>query len=358
MLRILLIVANALVLAGAALVLIMLRDGQHSFLVFFTAGVLINIIQLVYGPAVGGRNRRALRWVSGFANIIYILIGAGIIAMGHSNKIAEPTPWLWTGGVFIAVALLCLFLPYGQRIPQHEPVATTAEPTPITINTEDPQKVDLKGQRVGTLPDEFNQAIPRAVFLRGSARITLTGMLIAGFLMEVQIFSALYTHRDSIDAHIIPILLIPVLIPLILAGGIIARDWKKYSEEKKLAEYGSVVAATIIQEDEYKVGSTTFVKVTYEFTDNNGKKIQGVRKSIPAESEQNEKFKELRTKVYEMLAVLYNPHNSSENMLYPLTYVTTNPSERQASISAYFRRLGLLVSALLLAVILARFLPK
>jgi hypothetical protein len=99
-----------------------------------------------------------------------------------------------------------------------------------------------------------------------------------------------------------------------------------YRREKRLLESGCATAATILSEKNTRFILRPVATVTYEFSDALGVAIQGARKNLPRKAtERNENFREFRARIFNNPTVLYDPHDSRLNMLYPPSWAVCAP---------------------------------
>jgi hypothetical protein len=93
--------------------------------------------------------------------------------------------------------------------------------------------------------------------------------------------------------------------------------WIGYLKEKRLVEWGTAAAAEILGEREVRTRNSRVLTLTYQFHDQNGKLIQGERKYAPVKDTTNSYLTETRSGIFENPTVLYDPHDSNSNILYP-----------------------------------------
>ena len=91
-----------------------------------------------------------------------------------------------------------------------------------------------------------------------------------------------------------------------------------YLRQKHFVRWGVVAEATIIGEREYRTRSGRLATVTYQFFDASGRRVQGVRRGVPANTPNAMEIQEQRARVVEHPLVLFDPKNSGRNVLYPL----------------------------------------
>lgn len=110
-----------------------------------------------------------------------------------------------------------------------------------------------------------------------------------------------------------PALLLLVIIP----AGIIAVTYGLYLKEKRLLSRGISAAAQIIGEHETQKRGVRYSTVRYSFADAKGGTVQGSGGSVPTEDDSRPRFNSYRDSLLKNPTVLYDPNDSSKNMLYP-----------------------------------------
>ncbi len=168
-----------------------------------------------------------------------------------------------------------------------------------------------------TVPPELDQLTPRAVgpnrFFKYSIKVTAAAFLAAPII----IFSIRGIHEiDSWKSDL-------VVMAIYLWLGF-RRYFSTYYKEKKLLKFGYATAANIISEIEYDdINSRKFMQATsiaYSFADIEGNLIAGKRDRLPRRRTTNEESLNLLAKITNNPTVLYDPKDSSKNMLYPGYY--------------------------------------
>ncbi|GGF02817.1 hypothetical protein GCM10011611_05390 [Aliidongia dinghuensis] len=98
-----------------------------------------------------------------------------------------------------------------------------------------------------------------------------------------------------------------------------------YYRQKHLIKWGGAAEAAIVKEREYRTKNGRFATVTYQFLDETGNQVQGVRRHVPAKiADATQDFagsQEYRARIIEKPLVLYDPRNSRRNRLYPFALV-------------------------------------
>ncbi|MBI1216704.1 MAG: DUF3592 domain-containing protein [Alphaproteobacteria bacterium] len=119
-------------------------------------------------------------------------------------------------------------------------------------------------------------------------------------------------HKRLADMLWVSSFLACILIPMI------SYLYWLYWREKDLIREGHMTWAVILAEKEY-VGrrGMQFLQTTYEFTDAEGRTVQGVRKNLSRRGDPSKQCRELTARILDNPVVLYNPKNSAKNMLYP-----------------------------------------
>jgi hypothetical protein len=96
-----------------------------------------------------------------------------------------------------------------------------------------------------------------------------------------------------------------------------------YRREKSLLSEGIVAIATLTGETEYNAGKAgRLAKISFQFTDSSGQIIDGVRDGLPT-AENAVKYKRnqiMRDAILNNPLAVYDPRDSSKNMLYPGSY--------------------------------------
>ena len=93
----------------------------------------------------------------------------------------------------------------------------------------------------------------------------------------------------------------------------------QYRGQKRLLEWGKVAAATIVSDSEYNAGRAGRKSaVTYTFTDDTGVAIQGKRAGLPVKTSRKDA---MYTEMVEDPTLIYDPDDSTKNMLYPFAFI-------------------------------------
>ena len=104
-----------------------------------------------------------------------------------------------------------------------------------------------------------------------------------------------------------------------------------YRRERRLVEWGAVAPATLLGEQEYSTKNGRFARVTYRFTDLQGRAIEGKRFNVPVKGDRHSKSIALRARLFENPTALFDPHDSRKHLLYPPTSVALRqPAEMAA----------------------------
>lgn len=96
---------------------------------------------------------------------------------------------------------------------------------------------------------------------------------------------------------------------------------RQYLWQRKLVQWGSVASAVITSEREVNSGRVRKARVTYEFCDQDGKLVTGQRSGLPTKKERDAGYIPAYAAVMDNPTVLYDPDDSSRNLLYPPTMV-------------------------------------
>ena len=138
-------------------------------------------------------------------------------------------------------------------------------------------------------------------------------------------FSRLKLDLDGRLAHPYDAVLHAVQLVLVVFGALtvvplgVARV--AYVRERRLARWGSVASATIVGERQVSSGRQRYTQVTYQFFDENGVLVTGRRSSLPSrrmlEAGYDQVIYSAWHAVFDNPTVIYDPANSSRNLLYP-----------------------------------------
>ena len=143
-------------------------------------------------------------------------------------------------------------------------------------------------------------------------------------------FNDIVFARDNVRTLMLPLMIIPfALLGTLVVVLIFIRDYRR---QKNLLQWGKTAVATIVSDTEYNAGKAgRKAAVAYTFTDESGQIVQGKRKGLPVKDRrQDAMYKEM----FEDPTVLYDPEDSSKNMLYPLAFVDCPPKAQPSVFSA------------------------
>jgi Protein of unknown function (DUF3592) len=143
-------------------------------------------------------------------------------------------------------------------------------------------------------------------------------------------FNNIVFARDNVQAQMGPLMIIPfLLLGTLVVVLIFIRDYRK---QKRLLQWGKTAVATIVSDTEYNAGKAgRKAAVSYTFSDESGQIVQGKRKGLPIKDRrQDAMYKEM----FEDPTVLYDPEDSSKNMLYPFAFVDCPPKPQPSVFSA------------------------
>jgi len=90
-----------------------------------------------------------------------------------------------------------------------------------------------------------------------------------------------------------------------------------YYGEKTLIKWGKPVLATIVNQKIYYERGGRRIAATYQFVDDHGNKITGIKQGLPCQDKPGDDVRNSVVQPIDNPIVLYNPKNSSKNMLYP-----------------------------------------
>ncbi len=112
------------------------------------------------------------------------------------------------------------------------------------------------------------------------------------------------------------------VIAIVVAGGVFTfvPGLLLYLREKRLVQWGCAVSANILKTETVK-GNRPVISVSYQFVDQHGNTVQGL-KNIPAEGQPGyELFHRYFDNPKELPVALYDPENNFRNILYPSRFV-------------------------------------
>ena len=125
-------------------------------------------------------------------------------------------------------------------------------------------------------------------------------------------------------------LLMEVIVPVLgfLTAATLLRGRKHYLLERSLVRWGSVASAVITAERKVSGGKVHRTRVTYEFRDQDGNLVIGQRSDLPSKKEREAGYNPAYAAVMDNPTVLYNPYDSSRNLLYPPGLVRCLPPSK------------------------------
>jgi hypothetical protein len=89
-----------------------------------------------------------------------------------------------------------------------------------------------------------------------------------------------------------------------------------YLKERKLLRWGKAAPAMIFDDRQHSTGGGLPV-VTYEFVDDTGTVVHGAQKYVPRRWDFRLRFTKYRSSIFNNPTVLFDPNNSTNNILYP-----------------------------------------
>jgi hypothetical protein len=137
-------------------------------------------------------------------------------------------------------------------------------------------------------------------------------------------------HTTDPFANIFPLDIFPLGLFIIIWIILMFIFFPIYYKQKNLVKRGRVAAATIIDEKEVRSQFGVAATLTYRFTDTDGKIVQGIRQRLPSKTARRSgyrltRFWDDRIAVWAAArnnpTVVYDPRNSTKNMLYPVDWV-------------------------------------
>jgi hypothetical protein len=157
-----------------------------------------------------------------------------------------------------------------------------------------------------TPPDGLSTAVPRAVKMRDSYKIQ---MAVSSAISIAPILFAYFFGKLPIIAVVLCyFFFVSILVLLMLLA---------YTRERYLLRWGGVAPARMKAENQTQrrgMSSTKYLAVAYSFTDKDGNIIE-TQTSIRADN--RPASIEVRNRILDKPTVLYDPKDSSRNILYP-----------------------------------------
>jgi hypothetical protein len=143
-------------------------------------------------------------------------------------------------------------------------------------------------------------------------------------------FNDIVFERDNTQSLILGCAILSfVLLSTLFVELIFIRNYRR---QKRLLQWGKAAAATIVSDIEYSDGRAgRKAAVTYTFTDESGHVVEGKRKGLPI---QKQRKGDMYDKMFADPTVLYDPEDSSKNMLYPFALVDCPPKSQPSIFSA------------------------
>lgn len=143
-------------------------------------------------------------------------------------------------------------------------------------------------------------------------------------------FNDIVFERDNVHQAMIAFAIFPIaLFSTLVAVLFFVRS---YLKEKRLLQRGKAAVATIVSDTEYNAGKAgRKAAVTYTFTDKSGRVVKGERKGLPVKSRRKDA---MYSAMFENPTVLYDPADSSKNMLYPFAFADCPPKPQPSIFSA------------------------
>jgi hypothetical protein len=134
-------------------------------------------------------------------------------------------------------------------------------------------------------------------------------------------FDNIVFARDNVHALMLPAALVSVMLLGTLV--VVLVFIRSYQRQKRLLQWGRFAAATIVSDTEYNAGKAGRKSaVVYTFTDESGCHVQGKRSGLPTKKS---RAGDIYQEMFADPTVLYDPQDSSKNMLYPFAFVDCPP---------------------------------
>ena len=178
-----------------------------------------------------------------------------------------------------------------------------------------------------TPPAELTQPIPRRVRTRWAYRNVLLLGGCFSFLELIQLAASLATYSRFEPLASEPMvhyivgdprrdLANQIFIPLGFPASVIP-FYSLYSNERGLLRRGTAAAAEILSEVGVPITDGYTTEITYQFTDQTGQIVRGIRRGFPSKYAEGSKSVTMRAKLLGGPTVLFDPANSQKNMIYP-----------------------------------------
>lgn len=163
-----------------------------------------------------------------------------------------------------------------------------------------------------SLPPALDQPVPRQVRASGMFKL-LVGTMFAPLVVSLLLIVGI-TLGDAHDLEVVrSVLAMTFAMTIIPTCIVVAMFLRIYYREKHLIRWGSVAAATILDETN---GPRSSLRIHYCFNDANDRTVKGVRKT-----DNRPQFQRSRARLLDNPTVLYDPQNTTRNMLYPAGFV-------------------------------------
>jgi len=130
----------------------------------------------------------------------------------------------------------------------------------------------------------------------------------------LNINNSLYRQNSGDTLWAFILLVLTLLIPVGIATILLSNNCLK---QKKLVEWGKVAPAKILGEKKVRTRQGRVSTIIYQFEDDAGNLIRGMRNNVPAKEASLRDSIETRRRIFENPTVLYDPRNSARNILYP-----------------------------------------
>jgi hypothetical protein len=252
---------------------------------------------------------RAVRMSPSFGRMLLLIVLSFATMAGYSEVVgvteAVRVETLRQRGISITAAVIRLSFSHGRNgyryyaDYQFQPTASTTISASGTVSRD--QYAALRvGSELPIVYDPLDIQLSRINFSNTIQRSSLTSNLIRSGL--------------------------PALIVIATGGFFIGIALVYYHRAKNLLEWGTATQATI-EKEEYS--SRNGSKLTYAFYDNNGQKVHGTMRGVPADTDSRPESIQRRLIIFQNRTVLFDPIKSTKNTLYPSTYVEVLTKARQ-----------------------------
>jgi hypothetical protein len=143
-------------------------------------------------------------------------------------------------------------------------------------------------------------------------------------------FNDIVFARDNVHSLTVPFMVVPLSLLCTLIVTLIFT--RTYLKEKRLLQWGKTAVATIVSDTEYNAGRAgRKAAVAYTFVDETGSVVRSERKGLPRKDRRQDAVYKV---MFENPTVLFDPSDSSKNMLYPLAFADCPPKSQPSVFSS------------------------